>query len=129
MMGCGRQTCRAFQRRDVDATTCLIIVTSRATPVETATPWSQAHFISDVLAFTGGEADGKAGALQCGLKSPVKPCREAGGRQVQIPKPSPPTSLLCVCNLSMSLICVDLKSWESQCICGTQPVNTNFIKG
>lgn len=59
-MGCGRQTCRAFQRRDM---TCLIIVTSWATPVETAMPWSQAHFISDALAFTGGEADGKTGSL------------------------------------------------------------------
>lgn len=62
-MGCGRQTCRAFQRRDMDAMTCLITVTSWATPVETAMPWSQAHFISDALAFTGGEADGKTGSL------------------------------------------------------------------
>lgn len=47
----------------MDAMTCLIIVTSWATPVETAVPWSQAHFISDALAFTGGEADGKTGSL------------------------------------------------------------------
>lgn len=72
MMACSRQTCRAFQRRDVDAVTYLILVTSRATPVETAVLWSQGHFISDALAFTGGEADGKTGFLECRLKKPLR---------------------------------------------------------
>ena len=53
--------------------------------------------------------------------------REAIKGKVQIPTPLLPISCTqCVCNLCVSLIHVDLKSWESRCICCTQPVNTRF---
>ena len=59
--------------------------------------WSQVHFISDALAFKGREANGKTGSLECRLKAPLRNCHEVGEGQVQIPNPSPPFPVLCVC--------------------------------
>ena len=60
-----------------------------------------------------------------------RPCETAmklaKGKSRSLTHRLPSLYSVCVCNLSVSLIHVDLKSWESQCICGTQPVN-NAVK-
>lgn len=94
----------------------------------TAVLWSQAHFISDALAFKGREANGKTGSLECRLKVPLRNSvmKLAKGKSRSLTHRLCSLYSVCVCNLSVSLIHVDLKSWESQCICGTQPVNTQL---
>lgn len=124
MMVCNHQTCH-------DAMMCLI---SCHFPGHTygnctAMLWSQAHFISDALAFKGQETNGKSGSLECRLKRPL----HNSAMKLEKGKSRSLTHRLhslysCVCNLSVSLIHVDLKSWESQCICSTQPVNTQLKK-
>lgn len=76
-----------------------------------------------------GPRSKQTGSLECRLKMPLQnsAVKLAKGTSRSLPNLSPPMPCTpCVCNSSVSLIHVDLKSWESQHICGTQPVNTQF---